>query len=60
MCATQLLMVIHPCAKYGKPMSTKKKLWAGHKSAQIDGQTDRQTDGVIPIIYPPKLRSWGV
>ena len=23
------LVAIHPCAKYGKPMTTKKKLWAG-------------------------------
>ena len=41
---THPLMVIYPCAKYGKPMSNKKMLWAGHESAQIDGQMDRQTD----------------
>ena len=39
-------MVIHLCAKFGKPMSNQKKLWAGHESAQ----TDRQT-------YPTELRS---
>ena len=59
MYATHRLMVIHPCAKYGKPMSTIKKLWAGHESAQTDGQTDRRTDRVIPI-YPPEFRSRGV
>ena len=60
-------MLINLCAKYGKPMSIKKKLWAGHESAQTDRQTDRQTDEqkdrrtdrVIPI-YPPELHSWGV
>ena len=31
-----------------------KKLWTGDESAQTDGQTDRQTDTVIPI-YPPEL-----
>ena len=31
-----------------------KKLWARHESAQADGQTDRETDTVIPI-YPPEL-----
>ena len=25
-------MVIDPCAKYGKPMSIQKLLWAGHKN----------------------------
>ena len=44
MYATHRLMVIHPCAKYGKPKSNQKKLWAGHESAQTDGQTDGQTD----------------
>ena len=54
MYATHPVMVIDPCAKYGKPMSkqkklqaghkdmSKKKLWARHESAQIDRQTDRQ------------------
>ena len=28
------------CTKYGKPMSNQKKLWAGHESAQTDGQTE--------------------
>ena len=44
---------------------TKKKLWAGHESAQTDGQTDgqidEQTDGQTVIsIYPPELRLRGV
>ena len=47
-------MGIHPCDKYGKPMSNQKKLWAGHESAQTDG--DGQTDRDISI-YPHKLRS---
>ena len=51
-------MVIHPCAKYGKPMSNQKKLLAGHESAQTDEQTDRQSDRVIPI-SPPELHSRG-
>ena len=45
MYATHRLMVIHPCAKYGKTMLNQKKLWAGHESAR----TDRRTDRVIPI-----------
>ena len=40
-------MVIHPRAKYDKPMSIEIKLWAGYKSAQTDGRTDRWT-----LIYP--------
>ena len=32
------LMVIHPCAKYGRQMSKQNKLWAGH---------DRRRDRVI-------------
>ena len=39
MCVTHHLMVIHPCAKYGKPFQTKQKLKARHESAQTDGQT---------------------
>ena len=50
MFATHRLMVIHPCAKYGKPMSNHKKLWAGHESAQTDGQTDEQTEW---FLYTP-------
>ena len=50
---------------------TKKKLLAGHESAQTDGQTDgrtygwtdrnteRRTDRVIPI-YRPELHLQGV
>ena len=44
MCATHRLIVIHPCAKYGKPMSNQKHLLAGHESAPTDRQTDIQTD----------------
>ena len=40
MYATHRLMVIHPCVKYGMPMSNPKQLWAGHKSAQTVGQTE--------------------
>ena len=57
--ATHRLMVIHPCAKYGKPISNQKKLWAGRESAQTDEQTDGQTDRRIYrviLIYPPELR----
>ena len=50
--ATHRLMVIHPWAKYGKPMSNQNKLWAGHESAQRDRQTDRQTNRVISIYLP--------
>ena len=57
MCATQPLMVIHPCAKYDKPCNVKpkKKLWAGHEYAQTDGQTDvwidRRTDRVTLSLF---------
>ena len=34
------IIVIDPYAKYGKPRSKGKKLWARHESAQMDGQTD--------------------
>ena len=47
------LMVIHPCAKYGKPMSNHKKA-----DTNLHGQTDRRTDRVIPIC-PPELCSRG-
>ena len=50
MYAPHRLMVIHSCAKYGKPMSTKKKLWAKHEPAQKDGQTDRQKEW---FLYTP-------
>ena len=48
---------IHPCTKFGKPLS-KKKIRTGHETAQTDGQTNGRTDRVIPI-YPPKLLSRG-
>ena len=35
---------------------TKNKFWAGHDSANADGQADRQSDSYIP----PELGSWGV
>ena len=38
---THCLMVIHPCAKNGKPMSNEKKLWA---NTNLNRQMDRQTD----------------
>ena len=34
MYTTHRLMVIHPCAKHGKPMWIQKKLWAGQKKCQ--------------------------
>ena len=40
MYATHRLMVIYRCSKYGKPMSIQKKGWAGHESAQTEGQTE--------------------
>ena len=58
MYATQRLMMIHPCAKCGKPMSNQKKLLAGHESVQTDGQTDGQ-DSVIPI-YPLNFVRGGI
>ena len=49
--ATHRLMVIHPCAKYGKSMSNHKKVMGRTRictdrrtDRQTDGQTDRQTD----------------
>ena len=54
MYATHRLMVIHPCAKYGKPMSNHKKVMGRTRIC-----TDRRTDRVISI-YPPELRSRGV
>ena len=54
MYATHPLMVIDPCAKYGKPMLKQKKLRANHETAQANRWTDR----VIPI-YPPELCSQG-
>ena len=53
MYATHRFMVIHPCAKYGKPMSNHKKVMGG---TQICTQTDRQSDSYTP----PELRSRGV
>ena len=41
MYATHRLMVIHPCVKYGKPMS-KKKLWAGHENMSSNLKFDNQ------------------
>ena len=57
--ATHVLMVMHPCAKYGKPMSNQKKV-IGRTRLITDRWTDRQTQTgrVIPI-YPPELRSRG-
>ena len=49
MYATHRLMVIHPCAKYGKPMSNHKKVM-GRKRICTDRRTDtdRQSDSYIP------------
>ena len=43
---THPLMVIQPCAKYGKPMSNQRKVmdWT-QISTQMDRWTDRWTDG---------------
>ena len=51
MYATHSLMVIHPCAKYGKPMSNQKKVIDRTRIC-----TDRQTDGQTEWF----LRSRGV
>ena len=56
MYVTYFLMVIHPCAKYGKPMSNQKKVISRTRictdrrtdrqtDVWMDGQTDRQKDG---------------
>ena len=52
-------MVIHPCAKYGKPMSKQKKRYGTDKNLQR--QTDRQTDRETVIaIYPlPRNFAYG-
>ena len=47
MYATHRLMVIHPCVKYGKPMSNHKKVM-GRTRIFTDGRTDRQSDFYIP------------
>ena len=56
---TRYLLMIYPCAKFGKPMSKQKKSWtqAGHKSAGrlMDRQKARQSDSYLP----PELRSGG-
>ena len=44
MCATHCLMVKHQCAKYGKPMSTKKIMGRTRICTHMDGRTDRLTD----------------
>ena len=44
MYTTHCLMVIHLCAKYGKPMSNHKKVM-GRKKICTDKRTDRRTDG---------------
>ena len=50
MYATHRLMVIHPFAKYGKPMSNHKQVM-GRTRICTDRRTDRRTFRVIPI-YP--------
>ena len=63
MYATHHLMVLHPCGKYGKPVSNHKKVMGRTRictdrrtdrqtdrwtDRQIDRQTDRQSDFYIP------------
>ena len=51
MYATHHLMVIHPCAKYGKPMSNHKKVIGRTRictGRRTDRQTYRQSDSYIP------------
>ena len=50
MYATHRLMVIHPCAKYGKPMSNHKKVM-GRTQICTDRRTDRQTDRHTPLYF---------
>ena len=54
--ATHHTLVIYPCAKYGKPMSNQKTLWATDRRAYR--LTDRRTDSDSYI--PPELRSRGL
>ena len=56
MCGIHCLIVIHPFAKYGKPMSNQKKSY--WPDTNLHRQTDRPTDRQIPI-YPNELHSWG-
>ena len=53
---THCLMVIHTCAKYGKPMSNQKSFGP---DTNLHRQTDRQTDRATPI-YPIELCSQGI
>ena len=53
--ATHHFMLIHPCAKYGKPMSNQ---FPSRTRICTDRRTDRRTDKVIPI-YSRELRSRG-
>ena len=49
MYATHRLMVIHPCAKYGEPMSNHKKVMGRTRIC-----TDRRTDGQTKwFLYTP-------
>ena len=52
--AIHRLILIHPCAKYGKPMLNQKKVMGRTLIC-----TDRRTDRVISI-YPTELRLRGV
>ena len=69
MYATHCLIVIHPCATYGKPLSNKKKSYRPGTNLQTDGQTDRDrqsdsykppwnsfTVGIIPIPHYQQCR----
>ena len=55
MCETHRLIVIHPYAKYGKPMSNRKSYGL---NMNLHEQTDRWKDSDSYI--PPELRSLGV
>ena len=73
--ATHSLMVIHPSAKYGMPMSKRTKIMGRTRictdrqteryiyiDRRTDGRTDRRTDKQtdrVITIYPPELSSWG-
>ena len=39
------------CQIWKANVKLQKKLWAGHESAQADGQTDKRTDRVISINF---------
>ena len=50
MYATHCLMVIHPCATYGKPMSNQKKCYGLDTDRPTEGQADGQIEW---FLYTP-------